>query len=104
MEKPSQLLKFTRICMHLATEHLPPYSSKFSKHIFTQPQLVTLYCLKLKLRATYRELINWLAEMPRVQEALGLKRLPHFHHRPEGDPEAEHYDLEGPPEAKLLPG
>ena len=75
MEKPSQLLKFTRICLHLATERVPPCSSK---HIFTQPQLITLYCLKLKLRATYRELIDWLAEMPRIQEALGLKRLPHF--------------------------
>jgi len=78
MRKPSQLLKFTRICLHLATERVPPYSSKFSKHIFTQPQLITLYCLKLKLRATYRELIDWLAEMPRIQEALGLERLPHF--------------------------
>ena len=78
MRKPSQLLKFTRICLHLATERVPPYSSKFSKHIFTQPQLITLYCLKLKLRATYRELIDWLAEMPKIQEALGLRRLPHF--------------------------
>jgi IS5 family transposase len=78
MENPSQLLKFTQVCMQLATEQVPPYSSKFSKHTFTQPQLVTLYCLKLKLRATYRELIDWLAEMPRIREALGLKRLPHF--------------------------
>jgi IS5 family transposase len=78
MEKPSQLLQFTRTCLQLATQHLPPYSSKFSKRTFTQPQLVTLYCLKLKLRATYRELIDWLEEMPRLQEALGLQRLPHF--------------------------
>ena len=78
MEKPSQLLQFTRTCLHLAPQQLPPYSSKFSKHTFTQPQLVTLYCLKLKLRATYRELIDWLEEMPRLREALGLKRLPHF--------------------------
>ena len=78
MKEPSQLLKFTRICLGLATQQVPPYSSKFSKRTFTQPQLITLYCLKLKLRATYRELLDQLQEMPRLQEALGLKRLPHF--------------------------
>jgi len=64
--------------MQLATEQVPPYRSKFSKHTFTQPQLVTLYCLKLKLGVSYRELVDWLGEMPRIQQALGLKRLPHF--------------------------
>lgn len=63
MKEPSQLL---------------PYSSKFSKRTFTQPQLITLYRLNLKLRAIYRELLDQLQEMSRLQEALGLKRLPHF--------------------------
>jgi hypothetical protein len=27
---------------------------------------------------TYRELIDWLGEMPRIQQALDLKRLPRF--------------------------
>jgi hypothetical protein len=57
---------------------VPPYSSKFSKHTFTQPQLVVLYCLKLKLGVTYRERIDWLGEMSRIQQALSLRRLPHF--------------------------
>jgi len=78
MKDPSQLLEFTRICMEMASRWVPPYSSKSSKRTFTQLQLITLFCLKLKLRATYRELIDWLAEMPRVQEALGLKGLLHF--------------------------
>jgi len=64
--------------MQLASRQVPRYSSKFSKHTFAQPQLVALYCLKIKLGVTYRELIDWLAEMPRIQRALGLKRLPHF--------------------------
>ncbi len=67
MKDSSQLLKFTQLCMRLATEQIPPYSSKFSKHTFTQLQLLTLYCLKMKL-----------GEMPRIQKALGLKQLPHF--------------------------
>ena len=66
MKEPSQLLKFTRICIGLATQQVPPYSSKSSKHTFTQPQLITLYCLKLKLRVTYRELVDRLQEMPRA--------------------------------------
>jgi len=64
--------------MRLATRHVPLSSSKFSKRTFTQPQLIALYCLKLKLGATYRELIDWLAEMPGICKALGLKQLPHF--------------------------
>ncbi len=78
MPNPSQLLQFTQKCLELATEHVPPYSSRFSKRTFTQPQLITLYCLKLKLGVSYRELIDWLQEMPRIQEALGLRHLPHF--------------------------
>jgi hypothetical protein len=53
MDNPSQLLQFTRMCMHLATQQIPPYRSKSSKHTFTQPQLVALYCLELKLGVTY---------------------------------------------------
>jgi len=78
MKNPSQLLKFTEAYMALASRQVPPYSSRFSKHTFTQPQLVVLYCLKIELGVTYRELIDWLEEMPRLQQALGLKRLPHF--------------------------
>ena len=78
MKNSSQLLKFTQVCRHLATEQVPLYSSKFSKHTFTQPQLVVLYCLKIKLGVTYRELGDWLREMPRIRETLGLKQLPHF--------------------------
>ena len=51
MRKPSQLLKFTRVCIGLATQQVPPYSSKFSKHTFTQPQLILLP--KPKLKITY---------------------------------------------------
>ena len=64
--------------MQLATAQIRPYSSKFSPHTYTQPQLAVLYCLKLKLGTSYRDLSDWLQEMPRLQEALGLQRLPHY--------------------------
>ena len=38
MKNSSQLLQFTEACTALATRQVPPYSSKFSKHTFTQPQ------------------------------------------------------------------
>jgi len=78
MPNPSQPLQFTQMCMRLATQQVPLYRSRFSKHTFTQPQLIVLYCLKLKLGVSYRDLIDWLREMPRIQEALGLRHLPHF--------------------------
>jgi hypothetical protein len=56
MKNSSQLLKFSEACMRLATQQVPLFSCKFSKHTFTQPQLVVLYCLKIKLGVTYREL------------------------------------------------
>jgi len=64
--------------MRLATQGVPLYSSKFSKRTFIQPQLVVLYCLKIKLGVTYRKLEDWLGELPRIRETLGLKQLPHF--------------------------
>lgn len=36
MKNPSQLLKFTQLCLQLASQHVPPYCSKFSQH--TAPQ------------------------------------------------------------------
>lgn len=78
MPKKSQLLQFTETCFALATRHVTPHSSKFSRADFTQPQLVALYCLKIKLGTGYRELVDWLVEMPRLQRALGLAKLPQF--------------------------
>ncbi len=40
------------------------HSSRVSKQTFTQPQLVILYCLKIKLGVSYRDLIDWLREIP----------------------------------------
>ena len=78
MAKESELLRFVKLCSHLARYEVPLYRSKFSKHTFTQPQHIVLSCLKVKFRLTYRDLIDQLEEMPRIREALGLKVVPHF--------------------------
>jgi IS5 family transposase len=76
--KETCLLKFVRLCFHLARQEIPSYRSKFSKHTYTQPQLIVLNCLKVKRQFPYRELVDELEEMPRVREVLGLKVVPHF--------------------------
>lgn len=39
------LLPFARVAMNAAAAVLPPYRSRFSKHQFTQPQLLAILCL-----------------------------------------------------------
>ncbi len=39
------LVLFARTAMQVMQEVLPAYHSKFSKHTFTQPQLMTILCL-----------------------------------------------------------
>ncbi len=39
------LLPFARAALQAAARVLPPYRSRFSKHEFTQPQLLAVFCL-----------------------------------------------------------
>ena len=39
------LLPFARVALDVATTVLPTYRSRFSKHQFTQPQLLAILCL-----------------------------------------------------------
>jgi hypothetical protein len=57
-------------------EVLPPYGSKFSKHTFTQPQLMTILCLMRFEDWTFREAEVRLAEHSDLRQALGLERVP----------------------------
>src|SRR5260221_8706570 len=38
------LLPFARVALEVATQVLPPYRTRFSKHQFTQPQLLAVLC------------------------------------------------------------
>jgi len=58
--------------------HLNPYSSKFSKKIYTQHQLLVLILFKDFRNQHYREFIEDLEDMDGVQEILDLSELPHF--------------------------
>lgn len=54
------------------------YSGKYSKKIFTQHQLLTLVLFRDFRNQHYREFIEDVGDMERVQEILGLPVIPHF--------------------------
>ena len=45
MAEEVSLVRFARVAMEIAEAILPTYRSKFSKHTFTQPQLLAILCL-----------------------------------------------------------
>ena len=57
---------------------VPSYSCVKSKHIYKQHQHVAIVCMMKLLRLHYRSVIELLEIMPGIQDALGLKRLPHY--------------------------
>jgi hypothetical protein len=57
---------------------LPFYSCKYSKKLYTQPQLLALIFFKDYLKKDYREIIDLIVEMDRIQNLLGLITIPHF--------------------------
>lgn|SRR5512134_1950087 len=58
---------------------LPPYSSRFSRHDFTQAQLFALLVLRQFLRTDYRGVVTLVAEWAELRRALGLRaKVPHY--------------------------
>lgn len=60
-------------------QHVPLYSSKYSRKDFTQWQHIALLVLWQRMRKSYREYVNDLLPVAdRLVDELGLPRLPHF--------------------------
>jgi hypothetical protein len=55
---------------------LLPYSSKFSRHDYTQHQLFALLTLREFLKTDYRGLEEILRDWAELRDALGLKKVP----------------------------
>jgi hypothetical protein len=70
------LVRFARVAMEIAEAILPTYRSKFSKHTFTQPQLLAILCLMRYEDWTLRKTEVRLAEHGELRNALGLSRAP----------------------------
>src|SRR5215210_2660983 len=70
------LVLFARTALEVMQEVVPPYGSKFSKHTFSQPQLMTILCLVRFEDWTFREAEVRLAEHSDLRRALGLEHVP----------------------------
>lgn len=58
--------------------NVPIYRTKFSKHEFTQHQLLTLVIFKEYLGVKYRQLCDILGLTKKFKEILGCSRIPHY--------------------------
>src|SRR6202008_1776836 len=72
------LLPFARIALQVSRAVLPRYRSRFSKHQFTQPQLMAILCLMRYEDWTFREAEVRLAEHRELRQILGLVSVPDF--------------------------
>jgi Transposase DDE domain/Transposase domain (DUF772) len=72
------LLPFARIALQVSRAVLPRYRSRFSKHQFTQPQLLAILCLLRYEDWTFREAEVRLSEHRELRQVLGLGSVPDF--------------------------
>lgn len=72
------LVHFARYALAIATRVLPLYRSKYSKHTFTQPELLAILCLMRYEDWTFRETEVRLEEHVELRMALGLKQTPDY--------------------------
>src|ERR1700746_1838020 len=72
------LLPFARIALQVSRAVLPRYRSRFSKHQFTQPQLMAILCLMRYEDWTFREAEVRLSEHRELRQVLGLGSVPGF--------------------------
>ena len=71
-------VRLAREALVVGQTALPAYSSRFSRHDYTQPQLFALLTLKQFLKTDYRGGVALVAEWAELRRALGLKTVPHY--------------------------
>lgn len=72
------LVVFANYALQVAKAVMPVYRSRFSKHVFTQPQLLAILCLMRYEDWTFREAEVRLAEHQELRKALELERVPDY--------------------------
>jgi hypothetical protein len=72
------LVGSAKVALDVARSVLPDYRSKFSKHVFTQPQLLAIVCPMHYEGWTLRKAEVRLAEHRELREALGLDKAPDY--------------------------
>lgn len=72
------LVRFGQVALDVAQATVPRYRTAFSKHQFTQPQLLAILCLMRYEDWTYREAEVRLAEHAELRRALRLRSVPDY--------------------------
>jgi hypothetical protein len=72
------LLPFAGVALQVATQVLPRYRTRFSKHQFTQPQLLAVLCLMRYEDWTFREAEVRLREHQELRAVLQLPAVPDY--------------------------
>jgi hypothetical protein len=99
-------LELAKTALTTAREAIPQYTSRFSRHDFTQHQLYALVALRRLLKTDYRGLEATLRDWAELRDALGLVRVPdhstiqraerRFHAKPKSRPRAKAKVKAGP--------
>ena len=72
------LVRFAQVALDVTAATVPRYRTAFSKHQFTQPQLLAILCLMRYEDWTYREAEVRLAEHSELRRALRLRSVPDY--------------------------
>jgi len=72
------LVWFAQVALDVAQATVPRYRTTFSKHQFTQPQLLAILCLMRYEDWTYREAEVRLLEHSELRRALELRSVPDY--------------------------
>src|SRR5271154_788490 len=70
--------KVAMVALAAGKEAFSDYSSLYSPHKFTQPQLFACLVLKEFEKKDYRGIRQLLIDWTELQEAIGLKSVPHY--------------------------
>jgi hypothetical protein len=75
----SRNIRFIRAALSVVKAiRISPYSSKYSKKVYTQYQLLALILFKDYRNQYYRDFIEDVGDMESIQDELGLSVVPHF--------------------------
>ncbi len=69
-------LELAKTALAAAREAIPQYTSRFSRHDFTQHQLYALVALRRLLKTDYRGLEATIRDWAELRDSLGLVRVP----------------------------
>ena len=76
--KHNELIKFIEYCYSYAKIALNNYSCKYSKKLYSQPALFTIIALKIYLKMTYRQIMDFISFSDALRKYLKIKKAPDY--------------------------